>query len=185
MQWKTNQEVGENGIEEMYPLEYREHIVSRALEPGGPTVAYLCRETGVDRKTISRWVDQAGSVDGMARRKTRRQLPNDRPPTEKLRLVTEASGLSDEELGAFLRKNGIHRVQLEQWRQEAISGLGEPYRKPSSKHTPEAKKIRELKRELERKDKALAETAALLVLKKKAQAIWGEEDDDTTPRSGE
>ena len=120
----------------------------------------------------------------MSRRKIRRQRPNDRTPAEKLQLVNEASALSDDELGEFLRKNGIHSVQLEQWRQEAMSGLGAPPRKPSNKHTPEAKKIRELEHEIRRKDKALAETAALLVLKKKARAIWGDEDDDTTPRSG-
>ena len=45
-------------------------------------------------------------------------------------------------------------------------------------------RIKELERELRRKDKALAETAALLVLKKKVQAIWGDEDDDTEPKSG-
>ena len=47
----------------------------------------------------------------------------------------------------------------------------------------DAKKIRLLERELLRKDKALAETAALLVLKQKTQAIWGDEDDDTDPKS--
>jgi hypothetical protein len=55
----------------------------------------------------------------------------------------------------------------------------------STKVGPEVKRIRELEKELLRKDKALAETAALLVLKKKAQAIWGDEDDDTTSKSGE
>ena len=53
-----------------------------------------------------------------------------------------------------------------------------------AKVSPEAKRIRELEKELLRKDKALAEAAALIVLKKKAQAIWGDEDDDTNPRSG-
>jgi len=47
------------------------------------------------------------------------------------------------------------------------------------KQAPEGKRVRELEKELRRKDKTLAETAALLVLKKKAQAIWGDEDDDT------
>ena len=47
------------------------------------------------------------------------------------------------------------------------------------------RRVRELERELNRKEKALAEAAALLVLKKKAQAIWGDEDDDTDPRNDE
>jgi hypothetical protein len=49
----------------------------------------------------------------------------------------------------------------------------------------ETREMRELRRELKRKDKALAETAALIVLKKKVQAIWGDEDDDTDPKSDE
>ena len=145
---------------------------------------YLTHELGLGHSTISRWIAQAGSMDGMSRRKIRGRRPNDKSPEEKLQLVNEASTLSDDELGGFLRKNGIHSAQLDQWRKDAMAGLGAPSRKQSSKQTPEAKKIRELEREVRRKDKALAETAALLVLKKKVQAIWGDEDDDTTPRSG-
>jgi hypothetical protein len=59
-----------------------------------------------------------------------------------------------------------------------LAGL-EPMTVHRGKKAPEVKRIRELERDLRRKDKALAETAALLVLKKKAQAIWGDEDDDT------
>jgi len=169
----------------MYPQEFRESVVKRALAPGGPSLECLTQELGLGHSTISRWIKSAGIVDGMSKRKIKRRRPNDRPAVEKLRLVNEASGLSEEELGEFLRKNGIHSAQLEQWRKDALAGLEAPTRKPSGKRTPEAKKIRELEREVSRKDKALAETAALLVLKKKAAAIWGDEDDDTTPRSGE
>jgi transposase len=60
-------------------------------------------------------------------------------------------------------------------------------RPPQSKHTRslEARRVRELEKELRRKDKALAEAAALLVLQKKVQAIWGDADDDTTKESDE
>ena len=54
----------------------------------------------------------------------------------------------------------------------------------SKKASPEAKRIRELEKDLRRKEKALAETAALLALKKKLEEIWGDEDDDTNTRSG-
>lgn len=104
-------------------------------------------------------------------------------PEEKLSIVLEASSLSEGELGEFLRSKGLHASMLDEWRQQAIAGLrGTPQ---TSKLQTDSKQVRELKRELERKDKALAETAALLVLKKKAQAIWGDEDDDTEPKSDE
>lgn len=101
-------------------------------------------------------------------------------PEEKLAIVLEAGGLSEGELGEFLRSKGLHASMLDEWRQQAIAGLrGTPQ---TSKLQTDSKQVRDLKRELERKDKALAETAALLVLKKKAQAIWGDEDDDTEPK---
>jgi transposase len=72
---------------------------------------------------------------------------------------------------------------LAEWRQQAVAGLRGT--EAASKLQRESREMRELKRELKRKDKALAETAALIVLKKKVQEIWGAEDDDTDPPSEE
>ena len=44
--------------------------------------------------------------------------------------------------------------------------------------TSDARRIKELERELRRKDKALAETAALLVLSKKLEAIFQQDKDE-------
>ena len=104
--------------------------------------------------------------------------PQDWNAKEKLTAVLEAAALSDEDLGAFLRSKGLHEAQLQQWQEQMLSGLN-PAPVQRGKKTPEGKRVRELEKELRRKDKALAETAALLVLKKKAQAIWGDDDDDT------
>lgn len=112
--------------------------------------------------------------------KERPLRPDDLSPLEKLRLVTEASTLSDDELGEFLRRNGIHEVQLENWRKKAEEALAKKNRRTKS---PDAKRIRELEREINRKDKALAEVTALLALKKKLEALFGDEDESTTPRS--
>lgn len=98
-------------------------------------------------------------------------------------MVIKSAGLGDDELGAFLRREGLHEVQLEQWRHDALQGLSTS-RGKSRGPTPEKKRIRELEKQLRRKEKALAETAALLVLKKKAAAIWGDEDDSTEWTNG-
>ena len=89
--------------------------------------------------------------------------------------------MSEQELGGYLRRTGLHEVQLEQWRRQARAGAMEALQSKSirKKASVEAKRVRTLERELRRKEKALAETAALLVLKKKAAAIWGDEDDST------
>jgi transposase-like protein len=93
------------------------------------------------------------------------------------------TNISEVDLGALLRREGLHEAQLAEWR-EAVQEALEGTRAKKSRSSAEAKRIRQLERELKRKDKALAETAALLVLKKKAQAIWGDGDDDTEPKSG-
>ena len=102
--------------------------------------------------------------------------PQDWTAEEKLNAVLEYEKLEEEEQrGKYFRAKGLHSVHIERWKQEIIEGL-----KSSKlvKKDPRAKRIKELERELRRKDKALAETAALLVLKKKAQAIWGEREDE-------
>lgn len=96
-------------------------------------------------------------------------------PQDKLRVVSDAARLNDSELGEFLRRAGIHEDDLARWREEALGGLG-----GARKGQPPSKRIRELERELRRKEKALAEAAALLVLAKKARALWGDADDDTS-----
>lgn len=103
--------------------------------------------------------------------------PADWKPEEKLRVVLDAQGLEGEALGELLRCEGLHEADLVEWRRVVLAALG-----PTSKvqaGSGEAKRVRELERELLRKDKALAETAALLVLKKKVHDYWGDEDDIT------
>jgi len=159
-------------------------MVSKLIGPHAVSATVLAAETGLAQATLSRWLKEASTL--------RRKMPsNEKPsppkqpqewtPEEKFEIVLEASALSEGELGAFLRTKGIHTAVLGEWRQQALAGLRGTAE--ASKLQTESKQVRELKRELERKDKALAETAALLVLKKKAQAIWGDGDDDTDPKS--
>lgn len=91
------------------------------------------------------------------------QCPNERSSEEKLRLVRAAEGLGEAALGAFLRHEGLHEAHLKQWRSAALGGVS----CEDVRAKPESKRMRELERGLKRKDKALAETAVLLVLKKK------------------
>jgi transposase len=99
---------------------------------------------------------------------------------EKLRVVIAARGLSESELGVLLRREGVHEVELTAWQAAAEAALNDTGRR--APQSADARRIHELERELRRKEAALAETAALLVLKKKVQAIWGDADDTTDPR---
>jgi transposase-like protein len=88
-------------------------------------------------------------------------------------LLAQAAGLEGERLGEFLRERGVHLEELQQWRKQAEEALSSP-----SRRLAPSKELRDLKAELARKEKALAEAAALLILKKKADLFWGVEGED-------
>ena len=136
----------------------------------------LAIETGLNQSTLSRWLRNARTVGVM-------NMPAKKwTAAEKLRVVVEASKLSDDALGEFLRREGLHAANVDEWRALAEGAFVNVSR--FTKPSPEAKRVKELERELLRKDKALAEAAALLILQKKVQGFWAERDDDTTSKSG-
>jgi len=172
-----------------YPAEFKAEIVSKMSGPYRRTARDLSRETGVHYTTLSQWKREAGKIVPMSKRrinKKKQKRPEEKTPREKFELVLRASQLDDEKLGGFLRSNGIRNVDLKRWQEEALSGLGDKKEISDLKKEVQErdKKIQKKDKEIRRKDKALAETAALLVLQKKVQAIWGDGDDDTPPKSG-
>ena len=180
-----------------YSNGFKARMVQRMTGRDRISATRLSEEIGVSQGTLSRWLREAGTEvkrgNGV---KTsippstgaRSVRPEDLPAAEKLRLVKEAAELRGEELGAFLRQHGLHEVQLEEWRRKveeaALGALGTPKR-GRRRQSPEAKQIRKLQREIDRKDKALAEVTALLALKKKLEALYGEDEDDSTTRTSE
>jgi len=150
----------------------RHRIVRRGRHLAGDVVALA--ETGsYDPSTMS-------SADNDTK-------AHDWSPEQKVAFVLESAAVANAELGALLRRRGVLEAQLDEWRKQvtdgAVASMRPPTRGDREAAAADSKKIRQLERELLRKDKALAETAALLVLKKKAQAIWRDEDDDTDPKS--
>ena len=183
-----------------YPEVVKARMVRKMAGPAAWSATALADETGIPQPTLSRWLREAGSVTGMTTAKTsaseRRALPaasasdtaapaarrpQDLGPLERAKVVLEASGLGEEARGEFLRHRGLHLEQLAQWREALEAALTSTPRRPPS----ESQRVRELERELARKDKALAETTALIVLQKKVALLFGEaEADDTRKRSG-
>ena len=161
-----------------YSEAFKTRMLRRLVGPSAVSANAMARDVGVPQATLSRWVLAAGKVSGMTRSTNKKWTG-----AEKLRVVTEARGLSGAALGALLRREGLHEAQLTAWRAAAEAALAEPTR-GRAVPSADAKRIQELERELRRKDHALAETAALLVLKKKLEAIWGDADGSTDPRSG-
>lgn len=195
---ELNRTWGGEGPSVSYSEPFREKMVQKMAGPNGTSATSLSEEVGIPQGTLSRWLKQASTVPAVSKKTTTRKKrrrsptgrrakrPQDWTPQQKLQAVLDAAVLGDDELGEFLRRKGLHEAQLEQWRDLLQVAAPEVFgkRRRSNKPSLEQKRIRELEKELNRKEKALAETAALLVLQKKVQAIWGDEDDDTDPRSG-
>ena len=167
-----------------YTESFRAKMVQRMLGPNAKSANALAADVGIHQSTLSRWLLDARILGGtMTQRK--KKTTQRWPSSEKLRIVLAASQLEDDELGAFLRREGVHETRLEQWRNTILAALDGEGAKKRRGPSPEAKELAAVQRDLRRKDKALAEVSALLVLKKKADAIWGVVDDDTDERNGE
>jgi transposase len=158
-----------------YKASFKEAMVQKMSGPEGVSACSLSVETGVPQSTLSRWLRQYGTVEPGRSTMSNKKRPENWPAEQKLKTVQEYDALADEEAqGRFLRERGLYSVDIERWREEMLQALG---RKPSRKD-PKNQRIKELESELRRKEKALAETAALLTLKKKAHDIWGDNQDD-------
>lgn len=162
-----------------YTEAFRAKMVQRMLGPNAKSATALAEEIGIHQPTLSRWLRDARILGGTMKKKTQRWTSSD-----KLRIVLAASQLKNDELGAFLRREGVHEDHLERWRSTMLAALEEDGARRSRGPSPEAKELVAVQRDLRRKEKALAEASALLVLKKKADAIWGVVDDDTDERTG-
>jgi len=179
-----------------YSDMFKNTMIQKMTGPAAISATALSKEVDVSQATLSKWLRMAGvdpsyvfpnntyEYTKMAKI-TNPKRPNDWSAEDKLKVVMEASSLDDEQLGAFLRSKGLHQTHLDQWRLQMLNGLQNgSSKKKSGRKNVDAKRLRALEKELNRKDKALAETAALLVLKKKVQEIWGDEDDPTARNNG-
>ena len=150
-----------------FSLGFRQKMVARLTGKGAVSARQLALETGVRQQTLSRWLQDASSLPVMPAKRPR----HDWSIEEKIGILAKASPFTGAELTEFLQREGVPQAEYEQWR----LALGEEGR--ASLAT--VKRIRTLERELARKEQALAEAAALLVLKKNLQAVAEDEDDDT------
>lgn len=157
--------------------EFKRSAVQKYLSRGSRNVGDVCRELGVTDASIYLWTKRYGSSPGMDNTQRR---PQDWSAAEKLKAVIEFENLPPEQQGEFLRRAGLHSDQIEAWKKSMQSGL-EPAESAKASRSEKAQlraEIKVLERDLNKKDKALAEVTALLVLKKKADLIWGTGDNE-------
>jgi len=161
-------------LRQIYSSEFKEAIVSKLVNRGDQTIEEICKREGVGKSTAVNWLRARVNIANMAKQKITKKWT----PEEKLKAIIETSLMSEEELGVFLRREGLHSHQLQEWREEVLKGLQSAPRKSQSKKDERDERIKSLEHELRRKDKALAEASALLILQKKIDLIWGSKSED-------
>ncbi len=160
-----------------YTNEFKQAMVQKFLTNPNRSAKSLSVEAGVPVSTLRNWKDKYCGNEGIVLSKKKLK------PEDKFNVVILTASMSEAEISQYCRKNGIYPEDIELWKKDCIAGCGAKFDKKARKQSRITERkleqeTKRLKKELNRKDKALAETAALLVLKKKANAIWGDPEDE-------
>lgn len=166
-----------------YSKSFKESLVKKVLNTPGESMSAIAREAQVSTSALSVWCQRLrGSVLGEdSQVDSSEKLPSDWTLEERFEALLASSQLSGEALNQYCRSQGIYTHQLELWRKDFMKNSSNKL-STQVQQKSELKKLKaqnqDLKRELRRKEKALAEASALLLLKKKADLIWpGDEDE--------
>ncbi len=162
-----------------YSSKRKEAVLRKMMPPYNRPIKQLAEEEGISEATLFNWRKQARERGLLM--PSGDSGPEGWSAQDKFAAVLETAAFNEADLSEYCRKKGIYPEQLLQWRkacEKANDWDREANRRLKAEKKSDRQRILKLERELRRKEKALAETAALLVLQKKAQAIWGDPEDD-------
>jgi len=157
-----------------YSSERKSAVLNKLLPPNNFPVTEVSEEEGISQGTLYNWLTQARD-GGIAVPGSRAKNAESWSNEAKFAVVLETQSMNEADKGEYCREKGLYPEQVERWRVACIAGMsGQPAESESLKKA--RNEIKRLNRTVDRKDKALAESAALLVLSKKFQALWEDED---------
>jgi transposase len=158
-----------------YSRAIKESVLKKVLPPEKRSIREVALEYGINDQTIRNWIEQVNNgILNLDAELGPAALGN----REKFQLVLEAAGIPEEQLGGWIREKGLHSEHLQLWQQELRETVTEKETQHKQELRESKKKIKQLEKELNRKDKALAEMAALIALKKKLHRILEDNEDD-------
>jgi transposase len=154
-----------------YGQAFKNKVLAKLLPPSSVSLEHVSQEVGVSIDTLERWRSEALTTPARERAWS---------ASARLSAVITTTAMDEATRNAWCRENGVYPQELDAWRASATQALADPEeQRASPKETAaDRRRIKELERELRRKDKALAETAALLVLSKKLEAIFHKGEDE-------
>ena len=165
-----------------YSEAVKADVRRRMSPPHRQSVAQISAELGIHVVTLYNW-RKAWRLQGEVVPASEKD-PEGWGATDKFTVVLETAGLNATELSAYCRERGLYPEQVERWRQASQDANEKPVltlkeqKELERLRAQDQKEIKRLKQELRRKEKALAEAAALLIASTKIQAFWGEDGDD-------
>ena len=162
-----------------YSKELKQSIGAKMLPPNNQSLSQIQQETGIPEGTLKKWrmeLRDKGFAAPAGEQKTDQWSTRD-----KFLIVVETATLSEIEIAEYCRKKGLYVEQIKSWQDncmQANGGVAQELALSQRREKEKDKELKQVKKELQRKESALAETAALLVLRKKAEAIWGSPDEE-------
>jgi transposase len=153
-----------------YSEEFRASVAARLLPPNNARIADIVKETGVPKDTLYDWRARYRDKQGLSPSSCKSS--NQYSADDKLAVIIETATFNETELSEYCRCKGLYPVQIKSWKASMVQGLmSEPSKVDREQNQKQVKTIQRLEKDLARKEKALAEVAALLVLQKKFQAL--------------
>lgn len=156
-----------------YSAAFREEAIRKTLQRGTRTVADMASELNMSVHTLKNWIRDP-KVAHLRPSPSGEKPAGEWGAAERLQALLDTHALSEEERNAWCRQRGLFAHQLIAWK-KALMEPGKP-----AGDALELRRVKEeltsVRRDLARKDKALSEAAALLILQKKYQALWEGED---------
>lgn len=169
-----------NSNKSKYTQEEKDGFVARLFPPENISLGELSKKSGICKSTLATWKQKFISKNN-GEKYSKQRTPGVK---DKFLIVMETYALSEAELSKYCRGKGLYVEDVKKWQHlclEANNGNGAEVidiKGLKLKQQEDSKKIKELEKDLCLKEKALAETVSLLVLRKKLQAIFVEKEED-------
>lgn len=159
-----------------YSKEFKDEVIKEMLPPHNTPVKELVAKYGIHEQTLYKWKKKA-KQGGAVMQKSKSSTEKYSRETQ-LQIIIETGSMNQQELSEYCRKKGLYVEEIESWKAAFINGSSNVESELKSELKSKEAKLAKTQKDLDRKDKALAEAAALLVLQKKMRAIWNSDEED-------
>lgn len=160
-------------------IEAKEAVILKAINRGGATIESIAKSNNIGISTLQKWLHRYQNGQPLSAKQKYSKATIEINHAEQFKHILATTKLDEVSLGKYCREHGLYSHQIEKWQADFMKPKQEV---SNAQQQLELKKLKDendkLKRELRRKDKALAEASALLILKKKVDLIWGADEED-------